>query len=135
MTAYETLQQQIKAEPKAWLITGVAGFIGSNLLEALLKLDQQVVGLDNFSTGHGHNLDEVKQLVSPAQWAVVKGTAEIANGEMTVLLTKNQSTYAPLGTVHRLSNRGTIPREIIEVQSVSYLGEADIVRLEDHYGR
>lgn len=69
MTAYETLQQQLKAEPKTWLITGVAGFIGSNLLEALLKLDQQVVGLDNFSTGHRHNLDEVKQLLTSAQWA------------------------------------------------------------------
>jgi len=69
MTAYETLQQQLKAEPKTWLITGVAGFIGSNLLEALLKLDQQVVGLDNFSTGHRNNLDEVKQLVTSAQWA------------------------------------------------------------------
>jgi UDP-N-acetylglucosamine 4-epimerase len=69
MTAYETLQQQLKAEPKTWLITGVAGFIGSNLLEALLKLDQQVVGLDNFSTGHRHNLDEVKQLVTSAQSA------------------------------------------------------------------
>jgi len=51
-----------------WLITGVAGFIGSNLLETLLKLDQDVVGLDNFSTGHQHNLDEVRSLVSPEQW-------------------------------------------------------------------
>ena len=53
----------------AWLITGVAGFIGSNLLEALLKLDQRIVGLDNFATGHQHNLDEVQSLVSPEQWA------------------------------------------------------------------
>lgn len=69
MTAYESLQQNLKAEPKTWLVTGVAGFIGSNLLEALLKLDQRVVGLDNFSTGYQHNLDEVKNLVTSDQWA------------------------------------------------------------------
>ena len=55
--------------PAAWLVTGVAGFIGSNLLEALLKLDQTVVGLDNFSTGHQRNLDEVRSLVTPEQWS------------------------------------------------------------------
>jgi UDP-N-acetylglucosamine 4-epimerase len=69
MTKYEIVQQQLVAEPKVWLITGVAGFIGSNLLEKLLLLNQKVVGLDNFATGHQHNLDEVKSLVSPDQWA------------------------------------------------------------------
>ena len=69
MTAYESLKQQLKSESRIWLITGVAGFIGSNLLEALLKLDQRVVGLDNFSTGHQHNLDEVQALVTNEQWA------------------------------------------------------------------
>ncbi|WP_153116955.1 SDR family oxidoreductase [Rhodocyclus tenuis] len=69
MSRYETLQESLRAAPKTWLITGVAGFIGSNLLETLLKLDQRVVGLDNFATGHQRNLDEVKTLVSPAQWA------------------------------------------------------------------
>jgi mannose-1-phosphate guanylyltransferase/mannose-6-phosphate isomerase len=68
-------------------------------------------------------------------WVVVRGTAEITNGEKTILLTENQSTYIPLGEVHRLANPGTIPLEIIEVQSGSYLGEDDIVRLEDTYGR
>ena len=68
-------------------------------------------------------------------WIVVKGTAEITNGEKVLLLTENQSTYIPLGEVHRLANPGTIPLEIIEVQSGSYLGEDDIVRFEDHYGR
>lgn len=68
-------------------------------------------------------------------WVVVKGTAEITNGDKTILLTENQSTYIPLGEVHRLANPGTIPLEIIEVQSGSYLGEDDIVRFEDHYGR
>jgi len=69
MTAYSQLLEALPVNPKTWLITGVAGFIGSNLLEHLLKLDQRVVGLDNFATGHQHNLDEVQQLVSPAQWA------------------------------------------------------------------
>jgi mannose-1-phosphate guanylyltransferase / mannose-6-phosphate isomerase len=68
-------------------------------------------------------------------WVVVKGTAEITNGEKVLLLTENQSTYIPLGEVHRLANPGTIPLEIIEVQSGSYLGEDDIVRFEDTYGR
>lgn len=68
-------------------------------------------------------------------WIVVKGTAEITIGEEVLTLTENQSTYIPLGQVHRLSNPGAIPLEIIEVQSGSYLGEDDIVRFEDHYGR
>lgn len=69
MTRYEQLLQGLPKDPKTWSITGVAGFIGSNLLEALLKLDQRVVGLDNFATGHQHNLDEVQGLVSSEQWA------------------------------------------------------------------
>jgi mannose-1-phosphate guanylyltransferase/mannose-6-phosphate isomerase len=68
-------------------------------------------------------------------WIVVKGTAEITNGDKVILLTENQSTYIPLGEVHRLVNPGAIPLEIIEVQSGSYLGEDDIVRYEDNYGR
>ena len=68
-------------------------------------------------------------------WIVVKGTAEITNGDKVMLLTENQSTYIPLGEVHRLANPGSLPLEIIEVQSGSYLGEDDIVRFEDTYGR
>jgi len=68
-------------------------------------------------------------------WVVVKGTAEITNGSKVILLTENQSTYIPLGEIHRLTNPGSIPLEIIEVQSGSYLGEDDIVRFEDTYGR
>lgn len=67
-TPYETLQAQLRLAPKTWLVTGVAGFIGSNLLETLLKLNQRVVGLDNFATGHQRNLDEVQGLVSVEQW-------------------------------------------------------------------
>jgi UDP-N-acetylglucosamine 4-epimerase len=69
MTPYEQLLQPLRASPKTCLVAGVAGFIGSNLLEALLKLDQRVVGLDNFATGYQHNLDEVQSLVTPAQWS------------------------------------------------------------------
>ena len=68
-------------------------------------------------------------------WIVVTGTAEITNGDKVLTLTENQSTYIPLGEVHRLANPGTITLEIIEVQSGSYLGEDDIVRFEDTYGR
>jgi mannose-1-phosphate guanylyltransferase / mannose-6-phosphate isomerase len=68
-------------------------------------------------------------------WIVVSGTAEVTNGEQVILLTENQSTYIPLGQVHRLANPGKVPLEIIEVQSGSYLGEDDIVRYEDTYGR
>lgn len=68
-------------------------------------------------------------------WVVVSGTAKITNGEKEHLLTENQSTYIPVGTVHSLENPGKIPMELIEVQSGGYLGEDDIVRLKDHYGR
>lgn len=66
--AYEKIKKSLINEPKTWLITGVAGFIGSNLLEELLLLNQKVVGLDNFATGFQHNLDEVQGLVSKDQW-------------------------------------------------------------------
>jgi UDP-N-acetylglucosamine 4-epimerase len=69
MTVFESLIKKLEIQPSTWLITGVAGFIGSNLLEALLKLNQRVVGLDNFSTGYQRNLEEVQSLVQPPQWA------------------------------------------------------------------
>jgi UDP-N-acetylglucosamine 4-epimerase len=68
LTVYGKVKENLLNEPKTWLITGVAGFIGSNLLEALLLLNQKVVGLDNFATGFQHNLDEVQSLVSTEQW-------------------------------------------------------------------
>lgn len=68
MTVYQELLKELQANPRTWLVTGVAGFIGSNLLEHLLKLDQRVVGLDNFSTGYQHNLDEVEGTVQEVQW-------------------------------------------------------------------
>jgi len=68
-------------------------------------------------------------------WVIVKGTAKITRGDEVLTLTENQSTYIPLGTRHRLENPGKIPLELIEIQSGSYLGEDDIVRFEDNYGR
>jgi UDP-N-acetylglucosamine 4-epimerase len=67
MTKYESTKQALIKSPKKWLVTGAAGFIGSNLLEALLKLNQTVVGLDNFSTGYQHNLDQVENAVRDAE--------------------------------------------------------------------
>lgn len=69
MTKYEEVKSHLRDNQYSWLVTGVAGFIGSNLLEALLKLNQKVVGLDNFDTGFRHNFDLVENLVTPEQWA------------------------------------------------------------------
>ncbi|WP_168414803.1 NAD-dependent epimerase/dehydratase family protein [Acinetobacter indicus] len=72
MSKFKKVSIELIDQPKTWLITGVSGFIGSNLLETLLKLNQRVVGLDNFATGHQHNLDEVQNLVGTEQWANFK---------------------------------------------------------------
>jgi UDP-N-acetylglucosamine 4-epimerase len=106
-TAYEDIQQKLKAQPKTWLVSGVAGFIGSNLLETLLKLDQRVVGLDNFATGHQRNLDEVKTLVSAEQWARFK----FIEGDIRHLDTCHQ---ACLGVDHVLHQAalGSVPRSL-----------------------
>ncbi|MBF6616461.1 MAG: Vi polysaccharide biosynthesis UDP-N-acetylglucosaminuronic acid C-4 epimerase TviC [Candidimonas sp.] len=68
-TRYQEVTANLQSQPRVWLVTGCAGFIGSNLLEALLVMGQKVVGLDNFSTGHQYNLDEVQKTVTPQQWA------------------------------------------------------------------
>lgn len=68
MNKFECIEQELRLRPGKWLVTGCAGFIGSNLVEFLLQRDQTVVGLDNLSTGHLHNLDDVRHQVSPAQW-------------------------------------------------------------------
>lgn len=83
----------------------------------------------------GAKLSLQKHFHRSEHWVVVKGTAIVTNGDEEILLAENESTYIPLGTVHRLFNPGTIPLELIEVQSGSYLGEDDIVRVGDEYGR
>ncbi|EOB3674775.1 TPA: Vi polysaccharide biosynthesis UDP-N-acetylglucosaminuronic acid C-4 epimerase TviC [Vibrio vulnificus] len=108
MTKYEKIQQELVESPKTWLVTGVAGFIGSNLLEKLLKLDQTVVGLDNFATGHQHNLDEVKSSVTEAQWqrfTFIEG--DIRNPETCVAAVQGVDYVlhqAALGSVPRSIN-------------------------------
>ncbi len=83
----------------------------------------------------GASLSLQKHRHRAEHWVVVNGTAEVTCGDRTILLTENQSTYIPLGESHRLANPGAIPLEIIEVQSGGYLGEDDIIRIEDSYGR
>ncbi|WP_447871013.1 mannose-1-phosphate guanylyltransferase/mannose-6-phosphate isomerase [Serratia fonticola] len=68
-------------------------------------------------------------------WVVLSGTAKVTTGDKTFLLTENQSTFIPIGIIHRLENPGSIPLELIEIQSGSYLGDDDIIRIKDHYGR
>lgn len=111
--AYSQLKIRLSTERHTWLITGVAGFIGSNLLETLLLLDQRVVGLDNFATGHQQNLDEVQSLVSHAQWSnfhFIKG--DIRDLEDC----KRAMTFAPSGenveyVLHEAA-LGSVPRSV-----------------------
>ncbi|MEO7401621.1 MAG: NAD-dependent epimerase/dehydratase family protein [Polaromonas sp.] len=104
-TMFHDLQTRLSKEPRTWLITGAAGFIGSNLLETLLKLDQRVVGLDNFATGHPRNLDEVQTLVTPAQWVnflFIKGDIrELADCQQACEGVDHVLHQAALGSVPR----------------------------------
>jgi len=83
----------------------------------------------------GEKLSIQKHHHRAEHWIVVSGTASVLNGDKTIMVTENESTYIPLGTIHALENPGKIPLEIIEIQTGSYLGEDDIVRFEDRYGR
>ena len=110
MTRYEQIKAELLASPKTWLVTGVAGFIGSNLLEHLLKLNQVVVGLDNFATGHQYNLDEVKGLVSSEQWSrftFIKG--DICNYQDCEVAINNKIDYV----LHQAA-LGSVPRSIAD---------------------
>ena len=106
---YERVKQELLIEPKVWLITGVAGFIGSNLLEALLQLDQTVVGLDNFATGHQRNLDEVKSLVSADKWARFK----FINGDIRSLEDCQRAVVGVDYVLHQAA-LGSVPRSIAD---------------------
>lgn len=107
MTNFEKIQSELRSHPKKWLVTGCAGFIGSNLLEFLLKLNQTVVGLDNLSTGYQRNLDDVRGLVSESQWQrfrFIRG--DIRDG--------HACKEAVLGVDHVLHQAalGSVPRSI-----------------------
>jgi UDP-N-acetylglucosamine 4-epimerase len=103
--SYNKVKEELKSNPKVWLITGVAGFIGSNLAESLLKLDQKVISLDNFVTGHRYNLEHIKHSVTSSQWenfTFVEG--DIANYYTCEKITKNVDIVlhqAALGSVPR----------------------------------
>lgn len=109
MTRYEQLQAELRQAPKTWLVTGVAGFIGSNLLETLLKLDQRVVGLDNFATGHQRNLDEVQSLVSPEQW----GNFKFFEADIRKLADCQQACAGVDHVLHQAA-LGSVPRSLVD---------------------
>ena len=109
MTAYTALQAQLTGEPKTWLVTGVAGFIGSNLLEKLLKLNQHVVGLDNFSTGYKRNLHEVQSLVTPEQWMEFR----FIEGDIRNLEDCNKVCQGVDFVLHQAA-LGSVPRSIAD---------------------
>ena len=109
MNSYTELQTRLTADPKTWLVTGVAGFIGSNLLETLLKLNQRVVGLDNFSTGHKRNLDEVKTLVNLEQWENFK----FIEGDIRTLDDCRQASKDVDYILHQAA-LGSVPRSITD---------------------
>ncbi len=109
MNRYETVRSQLQAEPKVWLVTGVAGFIGSNLLEKLLLLDQKVVGLDNFSTGKRSNLLEVQQIVSPEQWRRFR----FVEGDIRNLATCREVCQGAEFVLHEAA-LGSVPRSIAD---------------------
>jgi UDP-N-acetylglucosamine 4-epimerase len=109
MTQYAEIKQTLVSAPKTWLITGVAGFIGSNLLETLLKLDQTVTGLDNFATGHQKNLDEVQCLVSSEQWA----RFNFINGDIRKLEDCQQACKGVDYVLHQAA-LGSVPRSIAD---------------------
>ena len=107
MSAFDALKTQLQAAPETWLITGVAGFIGSNLLEALLKLDQHVTGLDNFATGHEKNLAQVQSAVSPEQWA----RFHFKRGDIRDLITCHTACKGADYVLHQAA-LGSVPRSL-----------------------
>lgn len=109
MSNYDTVQKQLQEQPKTWLITGVAGFIGSNLLEKLLRLNQRVIGLDNFSTGKASNLQEVQDLVAPEQWQ----RFTFVEGDIRNLATCHDVCKG-VGFVLHEAALGSVPRSIAD---------------------
>lgn len=107
MTNYQEIQENLKTHRSSWLITGVAGFIGSNLLETLLKLNQRVVGLDNFATGYQHNLDQVRSLVGEDAWKNFK----FIQGDITRLADCKNACNEIDYVLHQAA-LGSVPRSI-----------------------
>ena len=104
---YDEVLAQLNEQPKKWLVTGVAGFIGSNLLETLLKNNQIVVGLDNFATGHQHNLDQVRSLVTESQWC----NFNFIEGDIRDIETCNKACNSVNYVLHQAA-LGSVPRSL-----------------------
>lgn len=117
MSDYIRIKKELSDSPKTWLVTGVAGFIGSNLLEALLKLDQRVVGLDNFATGHQRNLDHVQGLTSAEQWSsfrFIEGDIRNLDDCRTAMRWENPTSTARFSVDNVLHQAalGSVPRSV-----------------------
>ncbi len=156
---YEQQKDNLRSQPKAWLVTGVAGFIGSNLLETLLKLDQKVVGLDNFSTGFQYNLDEVQKLVGKREWnnfTLIKGdicdikTCEAACKKVDFVLhqaalgsvprsiedplTTNENNISGFLNMLVASRDAGVKRMVYAASSSTYGDHPDLPKVEDKIG-
>mgnify|MGYP000971378626 CR=1 FL=1 len=107
MIQYDRIQEKLKRTPRRWLITGVAGFIGSNLLERLLTLNQHVIGIDNFLTGHKSNIEEVRSFISPDQW----GNFEFIEGDIRDLDICRKVCSEADYVLHQAA-LGSVPRSI-----------------------
>jgi UDP-N-acetylglucosamine 4-epimerase len=107
MTAYQQVMEDLRARPRRWLVTGAAGFIGSNLVEHLLRLDQSVVGLDNFSTGHRHNLEDVWRCVGDDAWS----RFTFVEGSISDLQTCHAVTQGMDYVLHQAA-LGSVPRSL-----------------------
>jgi len=160
MSQYESIKAQLVSEPKRWLITGAAGFIGSNLLEQLLRLNQHVVGLDNFSTGKRSNLEEVQRLVTAGQWqrfSFVEGDIrslevcrEICHGIDFVLheaalgsvprsiddpISSNESNVSGFLNMLVAARDAGVKRFVYAASSSTYGDHPDLPKVEDRIGK
>lgn len=109
MSRYEEVQAELRAQPRTWLVTGCAGFIGSNLLEKLLELGQTVVGLDNFSTGHQHNLDDVRECVGDEAWSRFR----FIEGDIRALDDCHRACEGVDYVLHQAA-LGSVPRSLVD---------------------
>lgn len=160
VSRYIEVCQQLRANPKTWLITGAAGFIGSNLLEALLSLDQTVVAIDNFSTGYRHNLDQVREAVTPQQWQRTlfhemdirdfEACQRVCNGVDLVLhqaalgsvprsiadpITTNQVNIDGFLHMLRAAQTAGVKRFVYASSSALYGDHPALPKVEDHTGK
>ncbi|SNS81584.1 UDP-N-acetylglucosamine 4-epimerase [Noviherbaspirillum humi] len=125
MQTYQAQQQKLREKPRRWLITGVAGFIGSNLLETLLRLEQTVVGLDNFSTGHRHNLDQVRESVGSKLWK----NFELIEGDIRDPVVCHRASTGVDFVLHQAA-LGSVPRSIkdpITTNAVNIAGHLNML--------